>query len=96
MLEMREHRSSDVLPTASLDACVDGHRATPCVTPLGDGPSGHLADSIPQHWEKRNSDIALFEINQEFESQRLQLQQANQWADQSQRDNVVWRIGNEK
>ena len=31
-----------------------------------------------KHWEKRNSDIALYEINQEFESQRLQLQQANQ------------------
>ena len=31
--------------------------------------------------------ISLFkEINQEFESQRLQLQWANQWADQTQRD----------
>ena len=42
-----------------------------------------------KHWEKRNSDIALFcEIDQEFESQRLQLQQANQWADQAQRFNI--------
>ena len=41
-----------------------------------------------KHWEKRNSDIALFEINQEFESQRLQLHQANQWADQAQRDKI--------
>ena len=41
-----------------------------------------------KHWEKRNSDIALHEINQEFESQRLQLQQANQWADQAQRDKI--------
>ena len=28
------------------------------------------------------------EVNQEFESQRLQLPQANQWADQSQRDKI--------
>ena len=41
-----------------------------------------------KHWEKRNSDIALHETNQEFESQRLQLQQANQWADQAQRDKI--------
>ena len=41
-----------------------------------------------KHWKKRNSDIALFEINQEFESQWLQLQQANQWADQAQRDKI--------
>ena len=37
----------------------------------------------------RNSDIALFEIRQEFESQRLQLQQANQWADHAQRDEEI-------
>ena len=36
------------------------------------------ADVEVKHWEKRNSDIALYDINQEFESQRLQLQQANQ------------------
>ena len=28
------------------------------------------ADMEVKHWEKRNSDIALYEINQEFESQR--------------------------
>ena len=39
-------------------------------------------------WEKRNSDIALNEINQEFQSHRLQLQQANHWADQAQRDKI--------
>ena len=39
-------------------------------------------------WEKRNSDIALYEINQEFGSQRFQLQQANQWADQAERDKI--------
>ena len=46
-----------------------------------------------KHWEKRNSDIALREINQEYESQRLRLQQANQ----AQRENkLVWIIGNEE
>ena len=29
-----------------------------------------------RNWEKRNSDIALYQINQEFESQRFQLNQA--------------------
>ena len=43
------------------------------------------ADVEVKHWEKRNPDIALFEMKQEYESQRLQLQQANQWADQSQK-----------
>ena len=37
---------------------------------------------------KRNSDVALCEIHLEFESQRLQLQQANQWADQAQGDKI--------
>ena len=30
--------------------------------------------------EKRNSEFAIREINQEFESQRLQLHQASRWA----------------
>ena len=38
--------------------------------------------------EQRNSDIAFHEINQEFESQRFQLQQASRWADQAQRDKI--------
>ena len=46
------------------------------------------ADVEVTHWEKRISDIALDEINQEFESQRHQLQQANQWAGQAQRDKI--------
>ena len=46
------------------------------------------ADVEVKHWEKKNSDMALHEVNQVFESQRLQLQQANQWADQAQRDKV--------
>ena len=41
-----------------------------------------------KHWEKRNSDMALCEVNQEFESQRFQLQQANRWADQAPRDKI--------
>ena len=36
----------------------------------------------------RNSDSAFQEINQEFESQRFQLQQASRWADQAQRDKI--------
>ena len=56
------------------------------------------ADVEVKHWEKRNSDIALCEINQEFESQRRRPQEANQWADQAQRykNKLVWRIGNEE
>ena len=36
------------------------------------------ADVEVKRWEKRNSDIALHDINQEFKSQRLQLHLANQ------------------
>ena len=43
------------------------------------------ADVEVKHWKKRNSDIALRETNQKFETLRLQLQQATQWADQAQR-----------
>ena len=46
------------------------------------------ADVVVKHWEKRNADTALYETHQELESQRLQLQQANQWADQAQRDQI--------
>ena len=45
-----------------------------------------------KHWEERNSDIALFEINQEFESQRLQQQQANQWADEREKINLFGEL----
>ena len=37
-------------------------------------------------WE-RISDIALYETKQHLEPQRLELLQANQWADQPQREN---------
>ena len=40
------------------------------------------------HWEKKNSDMALYDVNQEFESQQFQLQQANRWAHQAQRDKI--------
>ena len=45
-----------------------------------------------EHWEKRNSDSALHEINQEFESQRFQLHQASRWADQAQRDEIRFYV----
>ena len=45
------------------------------------------ADVEMKHWEKKNSDISLYEINQEFESQRLQLQKEKQRANQ-QRDKI--------
>ena len=44
------------------------------------------AEVDARNWEKRNSDFASHEINQEFESQRFQLHQASRWADQAQRD----------
>ena len=37
--------------------------------------------------ERRNSDFALYETNQQLESQRLKFYQANQWADQAQNEN---------
>ena len=40
------------------------------------------------YWEKRNSDRALHEIKQDFESQRFQQQQANRWADQAHSDEI--------
>ena len=41
-----------------------------------------------RHWEKKNSDIAFHEINQEFESQRFQQHQASRWADHAQRNKI--------
>ena len=38
--------------------------------------------------ERRNSEYALFESQRELESQRLQLLEANQWADQAQRERI--------
>ena len=39
-------------------------------------------------WERRNSYIAFYETNQQFESQRLALYQANQWTDHVHRDHI--------
>ena len=46
------------------------------------------AEVEARYWAKRNSDVAVHEINQEFESQRVQLQQASRWADQARRDKI--------
>ena len=37
-------------------------------------------------WERRDSEFALYESQCELESQRHQLRQASQWADQAQRE----------
>ena len=42
------------------------------------------AEMDTRNWEQRNADIALYETNRELESQRLELYQANKWADQAQ------------
>ena len=52
------------------------------------GLSEAEADVNIRNWEQRNSDIAFYETNRELESQRLELYQANQWADQAQRENI--------
>ena len=39
-----------------------------------------------QNLERRNSGNALIESQRELESQRVQLLEANQWADQAQRE----------
>ena len=45
------------------------------------------ADVEVKHWEKKNADMALNEVNQEFDSQRFQPHQASRRADQAQRQN---------
>ena len=45
-----------------------------------------------RNWERRIADIALCETNRKLESQRLELYQANQWADQAQREKN-WLFG---
>ena len=41
-----------------------------------------------RNWEQRNADIAGYETNRELESQRLEVYQANQRADQAQREKI--------
>ena len=38
------------------------------------------------NWDRKNSVVALHETDHKLESKRLQLYQANQWADQAQRE----------
>ena len=45
-------------------------------------------DMDVREWEKRRSDLALYETNRELESQRLELNQSNTWADQAQRERI--------
>ena len=46
------------------------------------------AEVEARNWKKRNSDIPLHEINQEFECQRFQLHQVSRWTDQAQRNKI--------
>ena len=46
------------------------------------------ADMEIRRWEQKSSETALYETHQEPESQRLQLHQANHWADQAQREKI--------
>ena len=46
------------------------------------------ADVEVKHWKREIRIIVLYELNQEFESQRLKPQEANQWADRAQRDKI--------
>ena len=45
-------------------------------------------DTEIKDWERRNSEFALHESRRELESERFQLQQASQWADQAQREKI--------
>ena len=48
-------------------------------------------DHKRQNLERRNSEYALIESRPELESQRRQLLEANQWADQAQRQRIHLR-----
>ena len=41
-----------------------------------------------RNWEQRDAVVALYESNRELKSQRLELHQATQCADQAQRENT--------
>ena len=43
------------------------------------------AEMDKRNWDQRDADIALHVTNPELESLRLELYQANQWADQAQK-----------
>ena len=41
-----------------------------------------------RRWEQKDSEVALCESRRELESQRLQLHQVHQWADQARREKI--------
>ena len=45
------------------------------------------ADLDRREWERLNADIALYETGMQLKSQRMELYQANQLSDQTQREN---------
>ena len=40
-------------------------------------------------WEQRSSEVDLYETHRELESKQLQLQQANLWAENAQREREI-------
>ena len=50
------------------------------------------ADMEVRRWEMRSSDMALDETIRELESQRRELNQANRWADQAQRERISLHV----
>ena len=55
---------------------------------LTGGLSEAEADRDIRNWEQGMSDIAIYETNRDLESQRLELCQTNQWADEDQREKI--------
>ena len=56
---------------------------------------GWGGDVDRRSWERKKSDIALEENNQQHESQRLEFYQAKQWADQALREKqyiILWEV----
>ena len=49
---------------------------------------GWSTNLTKRNWEQRCSDTALYETDRELASQRLELCEANQWADQAQREKI--------
>ena len=45
-----------------------------------------------RNWEQRDADIALHETSRELESHRLELHQANQWADEREKINLFGEL----
>ena len=79
---LSERRNLHVYLEQKGELAVQGERAAQRRLPEAE------ANMDMRNWEQRNSDIAFYETNQEHESQRSQVQQANQWADQAQREKI--------